>query len=914
MRTKPRIALFALVAVALALGSASLVIGGDEAPPVLEELGDFEASADDALRRPAEPAFATLDADAEGPADFEGEERDGEGERRELAPPSADAAPIGPALEVLVIDAATNEPVPGAEIFWAVVANPGERRRFGQLPHEARFGGIGRHLAVGLVAEGQRRRADDRGTTRLPPSPWRTLVAARSAGRVGFNEIEAGSGATELKVALVPDEPLNVLVVDPAGAPKAGAPVTVMQGSGNRDRGARVLWSGETDAAGLAQVQFFRLHMERIEERDPFSASFLAVLAVPLERPEFVAFRADPLPKEPLRLTMPATGHVELAVVDPDQRPLDSALRVWVQPRRGDGKQAPAILPKGFEGARWMDGVTATKERGAASVRLGPIGLGLELRAGMRFAERGRGERIEGPYFPGPRVADETIRATLVTPDWLAIARGRVLDPNGAPRAETRIPFQVRDAQRSWADSALTLDAEGRFELALRVDRPMAAPVTLEIVERREDGSALAALAVLPGFGPNVRSTIGDIRLAEVQPIARGRVVDERGQPVTRASVQVQVSFDGQRFVDGGLARSGVGEDGSFAVFGVPPQGTLRAAVTAPDHIAQVLPIVGIAAWLDVSLERAVDLRVLAEVQKGLPEQALSAELRAADGTKRSFQLRSRGETAGFVAEDLPRGNYDLAILLRNFAGDLYTMRGIAVHPDLPREQRTIRLDLRNVLHAYAIEVVGAGGVVDESARGVLVTHGASADGNLGWQAFQVQKGRASFVAPQPSLDAWFIPDGRGEVRALLRPGVTRMVTSAIHPVELGLPGVRAMLGDKTVRVSLVLLSDTGLPEGLSGIDQNSGGSFRLERAAMAKSGGGWLGADDRVRIPVTRNGRYQVVLRVSGRGGRSGRNTQESRAIGEIEVVVDGIQPTRVDLPLNSVEIQRLLDRLAKR
>lgn len=904
MRVKQRITAIVLAAIAALAASASFVLSGDDQAPRFDEPVVMEV---EASRAPAAPSVVEMAGEGDAATGWDEDDGGVTAPREELAPPSAQDVLDAPPIRVRVVDAATKAPVARAEIFWAALADPNERQRFGDLPGWGRFGGGSRHVAVGLIARGTKRVTDDLGETMLPGAPWRIAVAARAKDRVGFAELDRGRGE-ELVVALVSDEPIAVLVVDPTGEPRAKAPVIVMQSGGNRERGGNgVLWSGETDDEGLARVPYFRLHV-----REGLGTEFLAFLAVPLDRPEFAAFVAEPLPKDPIRLTMPATGWVELSVVDPDQRPLDSALRVWVRPKRGDGKQQVAILPKGFEAGGWFDAAMATKPRGATSVRLGPIGLGLELRAGMRFTDRGRGgERIEGPWFAGPRAHDQVVTTTLVTPDWLAIVRGRVIDPSGAPHAAGRLPCQVRDTRRPWFDGGLELDADGRFELGVRVDQAVTPEASLEIVERHADGTCAAGLAPLPGFAANARLAIGEVRLAEVQPLARGRVIDERGEPVRRARVQVQVSFDGQRFLDGGLARNGVAEDGSFLLFGVPPSGALRIAASAEDHLPEFLPLVAAGTRLEVTLQRAVDMRFVVQVPAGMPQQALSAELRAQDGQKRGFELRVRGDNAGFVAEDLPRGSYDLAILLRNFAGDLRTVRAINVHPDLDRAQRTVTVDLRDALHAYAIEVVGAGSVVDEAVRGVLVTRAAGADGNLGWQAFPVNKGRAAFVAPQGMLEAWFIPEGRGEVRATLRPGTTRMVTSTIHPVELELPGLRSLVGERTVRVSLVLLADTGLPPGIAGIDQNSGGNFRLERAAMAKSGGAWLGGDDRVRIPVTRNGRYQVVVRLHARNGRGG---QESRAIGEIDVVVDGIRPTSLSIPIDTIELQKALDRMRGR
>ena len=125
------------------------------------------------------------------------------------------------------------------------------------------------------------------------------------------------------------------------------------------------------------------------------------------------------------------------------------------------------------------------------------------------------------------------------------------------------------------------------------------------------------------------------------------------------------------------------------------------------------------------------------------------------------------------------------------------------------------------------------------------------------------------------------------------------------------MPGLRAAVGaERRVRVSLVLAGDTGLPTSLSGVDPWSGSRYSFERSMLGKSGGAWLGSEDRGRMDLQHNGRYQVVARLYEPGLRG----PSSRVIDTVDVVLDGPSMQVVTAKVNQRAIDSALAELRRR
>jgi RNA polymerase sigma factor (sigma-70 family) len=186
-----------------------------------------------------------------------------------------------------------------------------------------------------------------------------------------------------------------------------------------------------------------------------------------------------------------------------------------------------AALAKGLSGA-------------LGSVRLKGI-MGLLLGAGLLAgaAALGRPAAAPPPEMPGPQQA---ARSQLAEAAETALARGRVLDPDGKPVAGAKLYFvrSHRDYQHEnsppWEAATSAADGGFAFRVA-RADHP----------DEARYGFAGMVTATAPGFGAGwtkVQSRkdldLLTVRLVRDDTPLEGRVLDLQGKPIAGVRVRVE--------------------------------------------------------------------------------------------------------------------------------------------------------------------------------------------------------------------------------------------------------------------------------------------------------------------------------------------------------------------------------------
>ena len=143
--------------------------------------------------------------------------------------------------------------------------------------------------------------------------------------------------------------------------------------------------------------------------------------------------------------------------------------------------------------------------------------------------------------------------------------------------------------------------------------------------------------------------------------------------------------------------------------------------------------------------------------------------------------------------------------------------------------------------------------------------------------------------------------------RLTVEAGERAVVLERVRPVVLRLPGLRQLVGPTCkVRVSMNYTGSTDLlPKRL--VDQWTGKSFSLSRDALGMSGRAWLAESDTVRIKVTRNGRYEVVLRFYG----DGVNKRIFTVLAVVDVQMDGSESARLEVPVDGAQVRSALAQL---
>jgi hypothetical protein len=457
-----------------------------------------------------------------------------------------------------------------------------------------------------------------------------------------------------------------------------------------------------------------------------------------------------------------------------------------------------------------------------------------------------------------------------------------------------------------------TMDA-GRFELPLRL-REAAPPYTLE-VHVQQGNRRIGARAPLPELFPGRRLELGDVRIDELPRLVHGVVIDDRSAPVPGATIELQ-AFRSEAPPRGDwradtYVQARADAQGRYELYGMPRPLRLRLHATAPGHTPAIAEFSAGEAR-NLVLERLGALRGDGFVPAGIRGGALRLQLTQAGRSVRDEDLRARQDGAfRFRFDRLPRGSYDVTIAVRGVPRPLLRVPSVEVPPGAEAaDPRLLGINLRGSVFQYVVRAVDEGGRPIGDPGSPLLATLSDAAGLPQTIAFPWRGDRAEFLATEPSVAVVALGAGRQPSRAIVHPGETRLTLRRLHPVEVLLPGLRALIGpDRQVRVSLVFAGDTGLPmTNLRSIDQASGNERGYERAALGKAGGAPLSPDDRARIALMLNGRYEVVVRLSGDGGAV------SRPIGHVEVVLDGPAPQTVQVAIPAPVIRDAIAELGLR
>jgi hypothetical protein len=365
--------------------------------------------------------------------------------------PSEGAAPKLPddpirTVELLTIDHATGLPIAGAKVSFATDA---------ELAADARVYPQSRDADIEdrLQTLGRTDQSDEHGLCRIPIPPSRATVIARY-GRL-FGRTLWDEGSETVRIELCEDVRLWIRTIDGAGAPQAGFPVELCSRSDDS-----VVWSGRTGGphAEVAIPHANSLCLERGRSR-----AFFARLAIPSSRPAEVAVSDTPWPFEPVTLTIPRCGAIQVHCVGDGGQPFDAPVRIqlFLLPQLADAPNT----------ARWR----AISERGLAQFER--VEVACTWRAQIWVPGRRPFEQI----LQGPTSAGEQVHVTVECGPAPSYLTGRLVDGAGAPLANTRFQSTFSSASSQGGASStgsLNTDSAGRFRCLVRV--PWSAPGSRE--------------------------------------------------------------------------------------------------------------------------------------------------------------------------------------------------------------------------------------------------------------------------------------------------------------------------------------------------------------------------------------------------------------------------------------------------
>jgi hypothetical protein len=587
------------------------------------------------------------------------------------------------------------------------------------------------------------------------------------------NDVSTASPASALpsaefpgvdRAAAVPEPDHAEILSTVPGSSSRSVLVQTVDTEGRPLQGIPLVWGERADAARPIGEAVFTTGLAataRIDLPDPGEHPRVWVHALVLAERRI----CEPIPdatvdEAPLRLTVPSHGIVRIDV-DPG---IPDVERVSLTVAR----TAAEIGIRSFDGRslphQWRDvqDATATFEHVA-------LGLNLEVQV---WGESGGGRhprKFAGPVAPGQTVVFRLSEAGVPA------LSGRILDPSGAPMTAKRFRVKLESSSMNRGFSLRTNDA-GRFRIELE-DRGLRS-LTLLPMEERATGSfgseqedySRRVRRMLPAE-VHGDLDLGDLRLEPSPILAAGRVTDRSGVPISGVNLHVEVLLmerPGTEDVFDGVqdARAVSGEDGSFTVFGDPPQSRVRLTAYSQEHLAPPpLPFLAGDEQLLVVVHRAGALAGSVLFPDRLERVGIVASLHPPPaGQQAEVDVTPNRDGRGsFRWRPLPPGVYDLRLQIGEGYEPFHVVPGVTVTEGEAKEDPRLRdvriedfLDLAEIrlrtadgsplpgmVTLYTMAAVGNGA----SGKGVPVKDGlvrmlcrpeAPADVAIGADGFQV--------------------------------------------------------------------------------------------------------------------------------------------------------------------------------
>jgi hypothetical protein len=695
-----------------------------------------------------------------------------EAQRREAVGGASDAPAAGEDAQrrdVQVVDKASGEPVPDADIAWR---DDTSEARIRALPTPPDWMAADEERAARTY--GAATRSNHEGVAHLRCAGGAT-VFARSGTRYGSLWIAADApqppGGHRLEIE--DDHTLCVRVLDAADAPVSGVGIA-FEGLG-ADRmpvPGRVWKVASTDPPdGIARIR----HVQRYRARPP-AVHWCVRLHLPGHRDPGVEFDPAAPPAEPIVLRLPPCGRVKVRAELLGRRMpgFDSAGLYIGEP--GDMQARNEGLQQPVDADGWA--------------RFPFVALG-QTYVACTFLDDVE-QKITGPVREGQEVS-----VTLGLPDDVVVLTGLVLDERREPvrKGDLGINYSL-EGSKSWSVGASeTTDADGRFLHVVgkiaRDDRLEGFSIEWTPADAAVQRIRIATRTLQPGV-----QDLGTLQLSSGPLLCSGRLVLGSEPYLRRVWFAVdRQDPDAAQPAEGWQGVDDVGEllrpDGTFALRGATAPGRLRLRIGA-DELLPTPPVEFAAGATNLVVQVAVGtpLTATALVPPDLPWGLLAilrpeplatvtsfaAATRASIGDAKDVEPSGQGDGRALLHwSALAAGRYTLELRLWGDAQPLLAVSGIEV-PSAAPDPRLRDIDLRERIEVLTVRVVDADSGVVRGAGEVFVM---PQDPAHEWFGHPLKDGAASFPVRTGPADLAVIADeyrpatvrgARGEVSVMPTP------------------------------------------------------------------------------------------------------------------------------------------------
>ncbi|MBL8738374.1 MAG: Ig-like domain-containing protein [Planctomycetes bacterium] len=799
-------------------------------------------------------------------------------EARTAAGTPADA-PVAAELhrfDILVVDAATQQPVADAEAYWsdrdtharvqllpkaeqvALQGDPeGTAQRFGSRARSDRSG----HLRLGMAGQGGwiYARAGDRfgslvlSTLRPPPDGGYQLLLEREEG-------------------------LSVRVLDAAGAPAEGVPIRLSASADENGGGAgeRVA-SGRSDAAGMATFVHLQQHRRLQDGQDEGTEvlAFVVGVAIPGLAIEPAVVKAKPpLPKEPIELRLPPTGSLRLRFLF-EGKPVPGifSANLTASQREEFGERPAGVRERvGDDGWVWFPRVPP-----GVPLFAEPSGIGMSVMPSNQIPAVAAGTLLQHQVELGASGM---------------VLRGRLLDPTGQPIGKESFLVEYGIDNGGGGSQGVLSDERGVFLQFLgQLSKKSTAQLTkfeLRSMKRFELRLTVPTRELQAGV-----NELGDLHFGGEPLVCQGRFEGLTQLP-TNYGVLATIEQERIHRTTGEATwhaleqpKVGVGRDGVFVARGVVEPGRYRLRVAAREYLP-VAPIEFRVGQQDlvVPMRRGLGLTVECLLPDGAGDEQIQLDLVGGPArepvlddpsayfpsdNRRGHCWSTRDSLALFQWSAVEPGTYALHVSLLGLAEPVHTVPEVVLPAPDGGERHLPRIDLRSVLRVVQLRLVDAAGQPATPDGYAFLQPQAGPR----WLGTIVDHNNAAVLVPTAAQPLLLVGDGHRPCSLSVAPGQS-IVDVHVEPW----PHVELLLGPGVT-----------IPEG-------------CKLAAYTKT--------QRVREPVP----FKAIFRSQSTGGALDRELQvssgyaELRAAGEPARLELGDGPRQLGLVLRRGGEQRVLQR----
>ncbi|MGB0952038.1 MAG: hypothetical protein ACPG31_02320 [Planctomycetota bacterium] len=506
---------------------------------------------------------------------------------------------------------------------------------------------------------------------------------------------------------------VGVRVVSPEGVVKAGVPVVLMY---DALWGPQELARAETDEKGMALLLEQYIYGPKEEVRAmsigfPFHCK---------DASEPVTFTSDAWPEEMIELELPATGGVEIHLLDQDGELWTNEVELKMAPVSMFSKKGKVLREKSMAnlGLMVQDGIAIFPH----------VGLGRRLEIGIPWDPWATWDivRVAGPKEPGEWVKVE-LRVKEVRPQWSV----RLLFEDGTPLAERDILLQrsswkMSDGQNFSSSGYIGTywtDKDGNlkfpFSEALTADHEEMQFTAGPTGDARFGYAKLELLSTYAGQDQD----FGDLTLAGTTLLAAGTVQDASGNPLEANVLAYQAEYhplDADAAPDFDWApgsNTEHGDAGAFRTFGVSNSPTIRLTVSAEGFAEKQVTVDRGSEGVSIVLQTDLGIAGRMQVPAGLnPRDTVVRFL--ADGEPRQFdQYRGQypdaipNEEGEFRIAEIPERVPGAVAVIDRESGLMLALVESVV-PTMLGEVGDARLDplILDGVHSYQVKIVGPNG------------------------------------------------------------------------------------------------------------------------------------------------------------------------------------------------------------